>query len=188
MAVKTFSFGVSRAVEFFNKNDVYFGIGKKTSWAAADYSSTEAVPNNPDAKPPITRADTILKEVIGYRKVDFMYLVVPHDGSTVPEGTIIIDFQPSVQWRVVPPDQAVANKACYIYIETTIQPNDFPEGHYRQVGVFSGLTKKSTVPVGKTVLLPTEIASQGTLEIIDNRIPSPINAYSKETLKFVIKF
>lgn len=188
MAVKTKDFGVSRAIEFFNKNDVYFGIGKSSKWEESDYDSTEKVPSDPETSPPITRETTDLKEVIGYRKVDYMYLVVPHDGSTVPEGTIIIDFGKSVQWRVVSPDEAVAEGARYIYVDTTIQPSEFEEGTFRQVGVFSGLKRKPSVPVGRTVLKPDEVTSRGTMEIIDNRTPSPINEYSKETLKFVIKF
>lgn len=188
VAVKTKDFGVSRAIEFFNKDDIYFGIGKSSEWKASDYDETETIPSDPEKQPPLTRETTNLEEVIGYRKVDYMYLVVPHDGSTVPDGTVIIDFDTSVQWRAVSPDMAVEEGARYVYIETTIQPSDFPEGEYRQVGVFSGLTKKDSVPVGRIVLSPDEVESQGTLEIIDNRVASPLNEYSKETLKFVIKF
>jgi hypothetical protein len=174
MAVKTNKFGVSRAVEFFNKA-IYFGIGKTSPWTDE---------NNPPAPTPTTT----LSEVIGYRKADKVYLVVPHDGSSVPDGTIVIDYSGGTQWKVVNELQAYDEGSSYIYIETSILPTDFPTGDYRQVGVFTGLMREAGVDAGKFHLLPSEVQSSGVLEIVDNREKSTRNSNTKEFLSYIIKF
>jgi hypothetical protein len=174
MAIKTSKFGVSRAVDFFYKS-VYFGIGKSSPWVD-------------DNEPPAPNVDSTLLEPVGYRKADKVYLVVPHDGSSVPDGTIVIDYTGGSQWKVVNEIQAYEEGASYIYIETSIQPSDFPTGDYRQVAVFTGLVRADGVDAGKAQLLPSEVEDEGIIQIVDNREPSTRNSSTKEFLSYLIKF
>jgi hypothetical protein len=174
MAIKTNKFGISRAVDFFKKS-IYFGIGKTSEW-------------DNESNPPNPTFDASLEEPIGYRKADRVYLVVPHDGSTVPDGTTIIDYSGGTQWKVVNEIQAFVEGANYIYIETSILPTDFPTGEYRQVGVFTGLERSSGVDAGKFHLLPSEVDNEGVTEIIDYREKSIRNSNTKEFLSYIIKF
>lgn len=168
MAITTRSAHVNRALNFFYQTDVYFAIAKSTPW--------------PDEKVPPAPADTdtALLETIGYKKVENMYLVVPDDNGT-------ISYRDS-KWRVVPPDQALAQGAKYIYIDTTIRYDELPLGDYRQVGVFTGLTRNDGVSSAKYNLLPSEVQSPGTLEVIDNRVSAPRQLDQKEKLSLVIQF
>jgi hypothetical protein len=127
-------------------------------------------------------------ETVGYRKADKVWLVIPHDGRTVPQGTIIFDYTEGSQWRVVAESEALSLGAKWVYIETTILPTDLPAGDYRQVGVFSGLTRNGGVNAGKFNLLPSEVQSQGILELIENRGASTRNANTKEELSFIMQF
>lgn len=175
MAVKTIGGAVSRALDFYNKDEIFFAIGKTTPW-------------DDDANPPAATAYTTMTEIIGYRRHDFKYLVVPYNNEQVPEGTIIIEHANNSKWRVVDPADALSEGAYYVYIETTIMPEDFPTGEYRQVGIFTGLQRANGISTAKTVLLPSEVANPGILEIIDNRPPSTRNDSTREQLSFVIKF
>jgi hypothetical protein len=187
MAIKTNQFQIGRALSFFKTPDIFFGIGKTSPWVAGDYVGQD-VPQIPEKQPPAPNGGSILKEVIGYRKADKVLLVVPHDGSSVPAGTQIIEHASGSQWRVVSEAEAYTLGAKYVYLETTIQPADFPSGDYRQVGFSTGLTRKSGVAVGKLALLPSEVQDAGKLELIDNREKSTRNSTTKEFLSFIIKF
>ncbi|QKE56357.1 baseplate protein [Bacillus phage YungSlug] len=187
MAIKTTKFQIGRALSFFKTPDIFFAIGKTSPWVAGDYVGQD-VPQNPEKQPPAPNGDSIVKEVVGYRKADKVLLVTPHDGSSVPPGTQIIESTANTQWRVVSEAEAYTLNAKYVYIETTIQPTDFPSGEYRQVGVFTGTTRKSGVAVGKLALLPSEVQDAGKLEIIDNREKNIRNSATKEFLSYVIKF
>ena len=169
MAISTEYSHVQRALEFFNKNSIYFAIGKSSPWADD---------NSPPAPDP---NDTTLQELIGYKKVETIHMVVPDEQN----GTILYR---DVKWRIVSPDQAFQEKAKWVYIETYIRYDELPLGYYRQVGVFTGLQPASGVPAGKFNLLPEEVENPGVLEIIDNRGPSNRLPDQKEKLSLVIEF
>lgn len=174
MAIKTERAKVSRALDFFHK-DIYIGIGKSSAWVDD---------NNPPAPDPDAAG---LEEPIGYRKADKKYLVIPYDNREVGPNDILIDYVNGTQWLVIPEENALQEKARYVYIETTILPEDFPLGPYRQVGIFTNLVKQ--VGVGeKYNLLPSEVADPGILEVLDNRKPSTRQDTTKEQLCFILAF
>jgi hypothetical protein len=187
MAVKTKDFQVSRAIQFYKNAQIYFAIGKTSPWKAADYNGSQ-VPSDPEKEPPSPLFYKTMQEVIGYRKADKVLLVVPHDGSTVPPGTTIIEYAEGSQWRVVSEAEAYTRGACFVYLETTIMPTDFPVGEYRQAGVFTGTTRNDNVAAGKFALLPSEVKTAGILEILDNRQKSLRGDSTKEFLSFIIQF
>ncbi|GLI90617.1 hypothetical protein ACSHUI_00905 [Bacillus subtilis] len=175
MAVKTRAHRVSRALDFYKKNTIYFSIGRTTPW-------------EDENNPPRTEDTTPLEEMIGMRKADRVLLVTPYDGSDVPEGTEIIEFVENSFWKVVPEQDALKEYARYVYIETTINPSDLPLGSYRQVGVHSGVVRKEGVSAGKFNLLPDEIEDTGMLELIDNREKNLRGESTRLLLNFIIKF
>jgi hypothetical protein len=78
----TFSHG-SRAFDVFSSNSLYYGIGHQSPWAD-------------DSNPPTVNYNDIdIYQVIGYKKVEDVYMVVPD-----PNGSII--YRDS-QWRVISP-------------------------------------------------------------------------------------
>lgn len=73
----------SRAIDLFSSDSLYFGIGYQSPWPDD---------NNP---PLVNYNDLEIFQVIGYKKVEDVYLVVPDDS-----GSII--YRDS-QWRVITP-------------------------------------------------------------------------------------
>lgn len=176
MAVTTVHAHVNRALEFFNKNDIYFAIGKSTPWSdPGNPKISDSNPPNPD-----TNA-TDLQEIIGFKKVETMYLVVPDDKN----GTIAYR---DTKWRIVPVDQALQKGARWVYLDTTIKYDELPLGYYRQVGVYVGLKVAQGVSTSKYNLLPSEVRDRGVLEVIDNRQPSNRQIDQKEKLSIVLEF
>jgi len=188
MPIKHEHYRTARALDFYKKTSIYFGLAKTTAWKASDYPDPSMVPADPEKKAPIPRnTDTFTSEVIGYRKADKVYLVVPYDGIAVlPSGTIVIEYA-DTKWRVVGESDAKTEKVKHVYVETTVLPTDFPVTTYRKVGVFSGLTRKTGVDAGKFNLLPSEVQDQGFIEILDYRPFSNLNG-NKEILSFITQF
>lgn len=168
MATTTISGHVSRALDFFERNDIYFGIGRPTPWPDEEYP------------PPATIETTQLDEAIGYKKVETVYLVVPDEAGT-------ISYRDS-SWRVVPANEAIAEGARWVYIDCHLRYDELPLVDYRQIGVFSRLTLADGVPEGKFNLLPSEVGDNGILEIVDNRKRTPRQIDMKEKLSIVIEF
>jgi hypothetical protein len=73
----------SRAFDLFSSNSVYFGIGYQSPWADE---------NNP---PQVNYNDLEIYQIIGYKKVEDLYMVVPDEyGSVIYRDS---------QWRVISP-------------------------------------------------------------------------------------
>lgn len=170
MAITLLQGHVSRALDFYNKTSIYFGIGKTTAW------EDEYNPPTP------TNTDSLL-EPAGYKKVESKFLVIPDE-----DGTGELTYRNS-KWKIVPYDQAIAKGARWVYLSSFIAYNEFPiDISYRQVGVFTGLTAKSEVETGKTNLLPSEVEDVGIHEVLDNRTPVYREADQREKLIVIIEF
>lgn len=167
-AVNTIYAHVNRALGFFNQNNTYFAIGKTTPWAD-------------ESKPPEPDTNTAkLDGVIGFKKVEVAYMVVPDETGTIAYR--------DKTWKVVPPDKAMELKAKHVYLETYIRYDELPLGEYRQIGVYTGLKLADGVSPAKFNLLPSEVASHGVLEALDNRKASPREEDQKEKISLVIEF
>lgn len=167
-AISTLHSHVSRALDFYNKTDVYFCIGKTSAW------SNDSAPPTPDS------STTDVAEIIGYKKVSVKQLVIP-DNS----GAIVYR---STKWTSVSPSNALTQGAKWVYIECSIQYDELPLGYYRQIGVYTGLVKQSGVASGKFNLVPSEVADNGILEVIDYRTPAYRAIDSQDTLRLIIQF
>lgn len=82
MAIATRNGHVARAIEFFKRNDKYFAVGRTSPWD-----------NETQPPAPATNAYDI-EELVGLKKVDNCYLVVPDNNGS-------IEYRGS-KWRIVP--------------------------------------------------------------------------------------
>lgn len=162
---------VSRALDFYNKSDIYMGIGKTTPWDEGE--SSPPTPVNTDS----------LQEVAGYKKVESKFLVIPDDTGT---GELTYQNQ---RWKIVPYDQALEKGARWVYISTYIAYSEFPTDLvYRQIGVFTGLKVKPGVESSSYALTPDQVSDPGIGEALDNRTPIYREADQRERLTLVIEF
>ena len=168
MAVTTLKGHVSRALDFYNKADKYFCIGRKTAWPV-------------ETAPPVPVSTDEMQEVVGYKKVESIFMVKPDDaGSLTYRG---------IKWKIVDPANAASEGARWVYISSFIAYSDLPTDiSYRQVGLTTGLVKETGVPDGKYALLPAEVKTTGLLEEIDNRTPVYRDPDQREQLVLVIEF
>lgn len=170
MAVTLLRGHVSRALDFYNKTSIYFGIGKTTPW-------------EDEYNPPTPVNTDEMQEAAGYKKVESKFLVIPDE-----DGTGELTYR-NTKWKIVPYDQALDRGARWVYISSYVAYNEFPiDMSYRQVGVFTGLTAKSSVATGKTNLLPSEVEDTGIPEVLDNRTPVYREADQREKLIVIIEF
>lgn len=179
-AVGSLSGHVSRAVDFYNAANLYFSIGKTTPWDENSTPTSTAL--NSDDNPPDPTIDDTVLELVGYKKVESKFLVYPD-----PEGEIVCNGR---NWKVCTnPDDAVEKGARWVYLSSWLLYNELPTSiSYRQIGVFSGLKKKDSVPAGKTALLPDEVDDPGLQQVLYNRKPIYRDPNQREQLTAIITF
>lgn len=181
MAICTLQGHVSRAIDFYNKQDVYFCIGKTSPWTVEDLGDRFDSSVDYESNPPIPRNIDTMIDIVGYKKAESAFLVVQDDsGALEYRGT---------RWKIVSREEAPREGARWVYLSAYLSYNELPTDIvYRQMGVVSGLEKVEGVSDSKFVLLPEEVESQGLLEVIDNRRPVYRDADIREHLKIIIEF
>lgn len=169
---------VSRALDFYNKNDLYIGIGKTTEWGDKNDQGNEIAPI------PVNTDE--LLEVAGYKKVESKFLVRPAKDDEVNLAEIVYQGK---KWKIISYNDALSEGARWVYISTYLSYSDFPiDLVYRQISTFSGLKPKDGVESGKFVLFPEEVESPGIPEMLDNRTPVYREADQREKLSVIIEF
>lgn len=78
---------------------------------------------------------------------------------------------------------AYVEGAKYVYIDCSLNYDQFPVETYRQIGV-----QTSVVPNTPDILKVNEVTSFGNLEIIDNRAPTVREADQKESIGLIVEF
>lgn len=180
MAVTTLAGHVSRALDFYKKDSIYYVIGHRNEWNKSQ-DAPDASDDVNDQNPPTPKNTDTIKDIIGYQKVTSKFLVVKDD-----TGTIQYKNQ---KWKIVQESDAISNGARWVYITTYIDYNNLPINlSYRQIGVVTGLSVKSGVSPTKLSLLPNEIGNSGLLEVLDNRTPIYRDADQRERLSLIIEF
>lgn len=149
MAIATRSSHVLRAIEFFKRNDKFFGIGGTSPW-------------DNETSPPAPSTDTYdISNLIGLRKVDTCYLVVPDEvnGSIEYRGA---------HWRVVP---EVLNAV----VDTAVSAGSYSV----KLKDLLGLTVGSKVRVNKSyVSVIQSIDSISKTIVLNDPAPAPVPADS----------
>jgi hypothetical protein len=116
---------------------------------------------------------------MGFKRIENKYLVVPD-----PEGTI--DYR-GTRWGVVSAQDAYKKGARYVYVQGFFRYDELPLVDYRQVGLFTGLTRANGVGNDIYALLPAQVGDCGALEVLDNRTQVTRNPDQKESYSFVIE-
>jgi len=81
--------------------------------------------------------------------------------------------------------------AKYVYVESYLNYDDFPLVTYRQLGLCSGVTPNTDDILLSAAYAATgnnEYTSLGTLEILDNRVPSTRDANQRELVSIILEF
>jgi len=173
---------VSRAMDFYNKPDVYFGIGKPTAWTEAD--RTTATPTTTvigESYPPTPTNTDELIDPIAYKKVESIFLVRPD-----PSGELTYR---NTKWKIVSYADALSQGARWVYISTFLSYSELPTDIvYRQIAAYTRLVKQVSVPIGQYVLLPGEVTDPGIIEVIDNRKPVYRDPDQREQLVLIVEF
>lgn len=116
---------------------------------------------------------------IGYKAVSSKYMVIPDDSGT-------IDYR-GQRWLIVSPSEAYTRGARFVYVQARMQYDELPITDFRQIGVFSGLTRATGVSNVDLSLLPSQVESTGALELIDNRTVITRNINQQENFSFIIE-
>lgn len=172
MAVVTIKGHVSRAMDFYNKEDIHFCIGKSTPW---DNENSPPVPKNTDE----------IQDALGYKLIESKFLVIPVEN----ENAAYELMYRQTKWKIVPYEEALEKGARWVYIMSFIAYDEFPvDIVYRQIGVYTRLVRKSGVPDNQAALTPDEVEDPGILEFLDNRRPIYRELDQREKIAVVIEF
>lgn len=172
---------VSRAIDFYNTQNKYFSIGKTTPWSPQDDLPNVSASTS-ETNPPTPSPSGVLTNIVGFKKVESTYLVYPDaTGELTYNGR---------KWKIVNDiTQAVQLGARWVYLSTWLSYSELnPDISYRQIGVLTGLQKKSTVAENKYALSPAEVQSMGILQTIYNRTPVYRLSTQREQLIAIIEF
>lgn len=182
MAIVTLKGHVSRALDFYNKDSIYFKIGKTTSWVDSDRSPDQPTSDVvDDNNPPWPTVTSEIDDVLGFKKVEGKFLVKPDDN-----GTLVYR---DTKWKIYQPTEGYDNGCRWVYVTATISYEELPvDKSYRQIGIVTGVVPKEGIPVGKYNLLPSEVIDEGVLEVLNNRKPIIRSADLRETLNMVVEF
>lgn len=159
---------VSRAISFYNSQNVFVGIARTTPW-----------PNESNPPDPTGNETAPLNETVAYKKISSMKLIKPN-----PVGPLVYRGK---RWEEVDEEDAYTEGARWVLVQAVLAYDEVPIVTYRQAGVFVDL-QPSAGNESKDVLLPDEIDSPGRLEVLENRGPQTRNESKKETLTFIVEF
>ena len=126
-----------------------------------------------------------MEEVLGYKLIDSKFLVIPVTNDLEPYEISYRD----TKWKIVPYEEALDKGARWVYVVSYIAYDELPTDFtYRQIGLYTKLSKKDGVAESKSALLPYEVEDPGILEILDNRRPVYRELDQREKLAVVIEF
>lgn len=151
--------------------NAYIALGRTQVWSDED--------RPPNENPGVDH----LEQLIGYKKVSKMSV------ARQKKGNENLDY-PTVQykdstWYLIPSDQAYKENASWLYIEAIIEPGDFGDGTYRQVGLYFGVKPKK----GKTAsaLKPTDLSDKGILQVYENKQRVSLEQNTKIHEQYLLK-
>ena len=185
MAICTLTGHVSRALDFYNKSldssGLYFAIAHPDTWTSGELGARFVEGTNYDTNPPVPLNTDNLINTLGFKKAEASYLVVPDNAGA-------LEYR-ATKWKIVSAENAVAQGARWVYVSTYLYYTELSTSLiYRQVGLYSGLTRAEGVSETKYALVPSEVASPGLLEAIDYRKPVYRSADMRESIKIIIEF
>ena len=166
MAKTTIYGHVSRALDFYNKSDLFFGIGRSEPW-------------DDEYNPPVPGDRDLIEDLIAMKKVESKFIVYPSDdGELSYQGT---------KWKISSPERAFEDGARWVYVMAKLSYSEIDTAiSFRQIGLYSGV--QHTAGEGAYVLNPSDIIDEGILEILDNRKAVYREPTQQEQLILIINF
>lgn len=158
---------------------------------AADYKSQletkgcwmclgRTTPWENEEEPPVpSPTATAVEEPTGYKKVSMVSFV-----QKDPAGTIIYLGE---KYKKLTDEEAEAASCILICVKGVFEYDELPAVTTRQLGIFCGLTP-ATGHETDIALTPSEVASTGRLDVIDNTIPNTRADYQRDEYTYMIQF
>ncbi len=175
-ALETYDGHVLKAVEFYDNvhsnRDYYFALGKTTPWA-----------NESDPPQPLY-ANNALLELIGFKRLNRCELIYPVSSNE----TLTYKGQ---KFGIASPSTARQFGARWVFISADFIGDEFPLVQYRQIGLFSRITRLPGVDLNKEVLLANEVDLVNNppfLFYIENREFCKRQVNQTDTVRLVIEF
>lgn len=153
-----------------NADNTYLALGRRSAWANESAPPAE----DPDAD--------MLQEVIGYKKVSKVSLCQEIETGTVTAYPTIT--YSGRTYALIPREKAFQERPTLIYFEAEVSGSELPLGTYRQVGLHQHLQVKDGVT--KTAVIPSEVASTGTLLLYVNKAFQNRTEDVKITERFIL--
>lgn len=133
---------------------LWYVMGRSSAW------SDEEIPPAEDMY------QDHIDEIIGAKKFEKAQLVRPiNSNEDILTADIIYKSQ---GWKFIADEDAIKERARYLYLEVNIEPGDLPYSVYRQIGIYKNLVPITGAATQNT-LRPSEIADTGLLIGYDNR-------------------
>lgn len=171
MAITTLKGHVSRAMNLYDIDSIWFVVGHGNAWPEGDDN------------PPVPKNTDELEDPKGYKKVESKFLCRPVKDEEHGE----INYRGG-SWKIIEKEQAPEEGARWVYLMSNLAYEELPTDIvYRQIGVITGL-KPSSGNEQKLVLKPDEVEDAGLLEVLDNREPVYRDIDQREQLSIIMEF
>lgn len=160
---------VNRAIEFFSKKSLYWGLGHPNEWENSQVKTPEY--------------NDKLIEPWGFKKVTIRNLVVPVENLS--EGKNIIEFQ-SQKFKVININDAHAESCRWVYLSSTLTSKDISTKSFSQVSIQTGLIPRKNHD--KDFITLSEVEDMGYTEILNNRSAVNADIDIKINLALILEF
>ena len=170
LPITTYLGHTDRALSFYQSDSVYFALGKTTKWDGED--SDGFIPPAPDVEA------NGLEDVACYKKTTQKMLVMPSESGDITYA--------GQRWKVITPQEAIENRARWVYITTTMYYDEVAVTEYRQIGIYNRLQAKSGVTA--QLLRPNQVEDPGLLIALNNRHRVTRQQDTRETYSVIIEF
>lgn len=181
MAICTLKAHVARALDFYNKDSIWFGIGKTSKWSVEDLGVDFETERDYDSNPPVPKNTDEITELVGFKRTEFKSLVVQDDNGT-------LEYR-NTKWRIVAPEDAQKVGARWVFLSAGLTFNELPaEKPYRAIGVYTGLKPVEGTSEARYSLVPSQVEDEGMLEVIDFRKPVYRDVDVRERIKLIVEF
>ena len=171
MAITTLKGHVSRAMNFYNLESIWFIVGHGDEWPEGD------------DYPPVPKNTDVIADPLGYKKVESKFLCRPVTGDEHGEITYR-----GASWKIIDKASAPDEGARWVYLMTNLSYEELPTNIvYRQMGVVTGL-KPNGDHLEDVALTPDEVEEEGLLEVLDNREPVYRDINQREQLSVIMEF
>lgn len=171
MAITTLKGHVSRAMNFYDIESMWFVVGHKTEWPDGD------------DYPPVPRNTDEIEGPLAYKKVESRFLCRPATQEEHGE----INYR-GASWKIIDRGNAPEEGARWVYVMTTLAYEELPTDIvYRQMGLVTNLVPTAGHETD-VVLEPEDVDDSGLLEILDNREPVYRDINQREQLSIIVEF